>query len=879
MVIANMREPKRGARMNNRIRHAATMLALGVSGLALVPLQAVAREPSEQQFSFSLPVQPLGAALQSIAETTGVEIIYEPKTVEGKAAGEVRGNLHPDAAVRAALSGTGLRLEENGGAMFIRGRDEAPTALTSHEIPSGIVVTGSRIRGAVAPSPVISTSREEIRAAGMTDLADFARSVPQNYNGGQNQSVAFGAGGYGNENVNAASAFNLRGLGADATLTLLNGRRLAYTSVVQAADISAIPLAAIERVEIMLDGASAIYGSDAVGGVANVILRRDYEGVEFNARVGGSTSGGNSQGQFSAVAGTKWDGGGVVVTGNYAANSSIRGGQRSYAMPQGESATLYPAQEVYGGLISAHHDLASNIEISGDFLYSRRETQRNMPFTSAGSIYTFGLFSTNITSSYVLSPELKFRPGGDWEISLQGSVGADDSSIYGDRYSAGSVILHQDIHYDNSFWGAEINADGPLLDLPGGQLKLAIGAGVREAKLSALYQTFSSTSHRIVNDFTESQEGRYGYVELNAPLVSAAMAVPGVHSLTLTGAVRYEDYPGLDHLATPKFGAVYSPVAGLDLRASWGKSFKVPTLYERYRSSTAYLGPVSDAGSSSGLPAGTTVIDIYGGNSDLQAERATNLTAGLVARPTAIPNLVAQLSYFRTKYTDRVREPVSGVAPAFSNAAYAPFIIRNPSPEQVMAILATVSSPLQNYTDGEFDPAMVSGILDARLINTASQTIQGVDAAVDYAFDLTDIDRVSMSVSATYLHSRQMLVDGGADIAMAGTIFNPPHWRGRAGLAWDHNALGLSAYVNYTGPVTDTRYTPSRPGSDFVTLDINGRYFLSGDRRSYLSLAVSNVLGTKPPRITSIGPTQAPWDSTNYNAFGRTINLSANWAL
>src|SRR5690606_30755313 len=114
-------------------------------------------------------------------------------------------------------------------------------------------------------------------------------SIPQNFNGGQNPGVAGGGNqGVGNENASSSSALNLRGLGPAATLTLLNGHRLAYDTVGQGVDISQIPLNAIDRIEIVPDGSSALYGSDAVGGVANVILRRDYDDLYASARLGGS---------------------------------------------------------------------------------------------------------------------------------------------------------------------------------------------------------------------------------------------------------------------------------------------------------------------------------------------------------------------------------------------------------------------------------------------------------------------------------------------------------------------------------------------------------------------------------------------------------------
>jgi outer membrane receptor for ferrienterochelin and colicin len=88
--------------------------------------------------------------------------------------------------------------------------------------------------------------------------------------------------------ANGAAAISLRGLGADATLVLVNGRRVAISPFAESVttsfvDINAIPVTAIERLEVLKDGASAVYGSDAVAGVINVVLRKDFEGAELSA--------------------------------------------------------------------------------------------------------------------------------------------------------------------------------------------------------------------------------------------------------------------------------------------------------------------------------------------------------------------------------------------------------------------------------------------------------------------------------------------------------------------------------------------------------------------------------------------------------------------
>src|SRR3546814_10784616 len=118
-----------------------------------------------------------------------------------------------------------------------------------------------------------------------------------------------------NQNITGGSSLNLRGLGPDATLTLLNGARLAYDGFTQATYVAVIPVAAIDRMEVLLDGASALYGSDAVGGVANIILKRDYDGAALTPRYGRATDGGSEQTQVSAVVGETWTTGGLLIAG------------------------------------------------------------------------------------------------------------------------------------------------------------------------------------------------------------------------------------------------------------------------------------------------------------------------------------------------------------------------------------------------------------------------------------------------------------------------------------------------------------------------------------------------------------------------------------
>src|SRR5687767_8171628 len=150
-----------------------------------------------------------------------------------------------------------------------------------------IEITGSSIKRiqAEGATPLQTISREDIDRAGIVSAEQLVARITANGTGADNLSANVGIQlGTTDRNNNGNSSANLRGLGPNSTLVLLNGRRISnHGAKGNAVDLNSIPLAAIERVEILKDGASAIYGTDAIGGVINFILRRDYRGVEITA--------------------------------------------------------------------------------------------------------------------------------------------------------------------------------------------------------------------------------------------------------------------------------------------------------------------------------------------------------------------------------------------------------------------------------------------------------------------------------------------------------------------------------------------------------------------------------------------------------------------
>ncbi|HEY6644744.1 TonB-dependent receptor plug domain-containing protein [Povalibacter sp.] len=145
-----------------------------------------------------------------------------------------------------------------------------------------VVVTGSRIAqpNMSTTSPVTQVTAEDIAVQGVTRVEDLINQLPQAF-AAQNATVANGSTG--------TATVDLRGLGSPRTLVLVDGRRMPYggvTSASAAPDLNMIPAAMVERVEVLTGGASAVYGSDAIGGVVNFIMKKDFEGVQFDAQYG-----------------------------------------------------------------------------------------------------------------------------------------------------------------------------------------------------------------------------------------------------------------------------------------------------------------------------------------------------------------------------------------------------------------------------------------------------------------------------------------------------------------------------------------------------------------------------------------------------------------
>lgn len=229
-------------------------------------------------------------------------------------------NKSLSAAALAALRLTGVSVL--GAGLLAAQTNVKPAVETTTETSSDtqklekFEVTGSRIKRADAegPSPIKVINRQEIESTGRTNLTDLLRDMPEATFTGINEGGTTAA-------VRGSTALNLRNLGANNTLVIVNGRRTVVTANASGGttfvDLNRFPISMVERIEVLKDGASAIYGADATAGVVNIILRKDYNGAEVSATYGNSTGtdvaeksvsffGGAASGKASATVGVSY---------------------------------------------------------------------------------------------------------------------------------------------------------------------------------------------------------------------------------------------------------------------------------------------------------------------------------------------------------------------------------------------------------------------------------------------------------------------------------------------------------------------------------------------------------------------------------------------
>jgi iron complex outermembrane receptor protein len=849
-----------------------------------------------------------------------------------------------------------------------------------------IVVTGSSIRG-VAPvgSALIGVTKDTIALQAPANTKELMSNIPQLGNFGANAEQSTS-----NRFRTAGFQPNIHNLGIYATLTLINGHRIAPTGGEAVfPDPSAIPVIAIQRVELIADGSSAVYGSDAVAGVVNFIYRKPFTGVEAQATYGWNDTRYEKK-NFAVIAGKTWDKGGIMAAYEYSANKSplnteipviARGGNhlavggrdlrgtvcltpsiRSVdANGRATGATYqYPALTVGADrcgilnqqtvipdahrnavLVTADYQISDTVKLWSEVNYSMYKTTRYqgrqsmniiVPRTNPYFVETpgtvgqtqeiairsgLGLFPAIIGKQYAevaaLTLGMDIELGGDWKGTLmahasrtrdynndpeldltnaarlaRNTTRATAFNPFGQAADNDPSVLAQ---IDNGFTQTnktsqrmrelQFKADGPVMSIPGGEVRAALGVDVRQDQAIQLQTAGSmkpgASFYNVVRDDDINRYVAAVFGELNVPLVGEANSMPGLRALTLSLSGRYDYYQKLGGRVNPKYGVVYSPIENFNLHASYGTNFAAPnmglvtSIFSVPQFNSAQNLRVA-AGPYAGTLLGTiNVLNIGGGNPDLTPEKAKTYSVGFDYSPTfsVFDGLRFGATWYAVDYTNLIYKATQ--ADVITDPAFEQYRIVFPTAAQVAETLRLY--PAQQPVTAPFD-----FIFNSNAINIGARKFAGIDFDVAYALRTDSLGLFNFAFNANrQTKYSQQVATGRAFTSQLGT-FNAPKWKSSSRVTWNLDPITVSVVANYVSSFRNTTITPNQKVKSNTVFDLTASYKLPEIamlKSSSIQLRVGNLFDKNPPfydNATGYFPALA-------SPFGRTIDVTLRAAF
>lgn len=949
---------------------------------------------------FHLPAEPFPQAILDFYHQSGVEAIYAATSrVERVRTRAVFGLMGSATALSRMLKGTGLTFSfDSDHSVIIRPASPArrrqgralatvssrrPARAASKPQPAAgrlqqVEVTGSLIHGVQdVMAPLVYIRHQQLSQAAYATVQDALYELPLVSMNGPREDLGI------DDNYQYGAGINLRGLGVGATLVLVDGYRQPLGGLTgDFVDVSTIPWTAVKRIEVLPDGASALYGSDAIAGVVNIIMRDRFKGAETDVRYG-TTPKGRTEVMASQLLGVGWHGGHAMLAYEfsdatplaaadrpYAANADKIpfGGanydsyytdpgnildpltqQPAYGVPSAQAGRvltagalttainlqnpfagyqIFPertAHEFYG---SASEQPTADLELFLRARYAQRDTQLtglpdqqvllvppSNPFyvnPYAGVPYTLVAYSfqhalgpnrfSSRTRVYMGTLGARFRLG-TWQATLSESDGnqallsdeynaPDESRLAAaladsnpatalDPFESGSLanpatlaLIRRDFrrHTSAGIEETDLVADGPLMRLPAGEAKLAVGVERRTETLDHDVPDPTDPLERVIAQRYDRHVVSV-YSQLHVPLMGDGHDRSASPRLTLDLAGRYEHYSDFGGTFNPTARLEWIPRSWLKLRGSWGRSFRAPKLDDLYDTSQDEVGlaVLSDPQSPTGR---SLVLAEQGSNPNLHQETARTWTLGVDVVPRRGP--AVSLTYYSIDYFNRIEQPA--VDDPFGilqhQGEWASVITRNPTATQIAALcespqfLGSVSSCLSSR------PA---AIVDLRLANLAATRTSGLDLQAHehltsgwglFAFGLEGnyVFRFLQSVTPT-----------SPAVSILDTVANPLSLRLRATAGWSGDGphrRGWSAHlaVNYTGEYRNPASAVAPIVSASTTVDVQVGYRMPGmldSGTTDLLVNVVNLFNRPPPFVDS----QFGYDVSNVRALGRVVSV------
>ncbi len=879
-------------------------------------------------------------------------------------------------------------------------------------------VTGTLIPIAAGATtvPVTVIGLAEMEKTGITtDLVDVLRSSLPSFYGANN--LGSEVGNINSSDTNGGSGISLRNR---STLVLINGRRAATSPVAASGgstfvDVSTIPFSAVERVEVLTDGASSTYGSDAVSGVINIILKKNYNGVEVGGSYSFSTNKGNwANRSYYMVAGATVDKTSVMFTtewkksdpliqkerdfstglfrtpsfagvidfiagGNqtfYTLNSSLNAPGRNldltpaqlvangtYAGPMDQTAasrvvdlstypTLLLKAERRSFTTAIEHRLTPETTLFADFIYSLNNTESvlnaqpvtgvvaaNHPFnpfdmavTARNRFLTFPRIYNNETSNFHGVVGVKGKLLGDWTYEAGANF---NKSIHNfrnrnliDAPSYFAAVANQTFNpfartqnpgviegmlgtqvrdFFSTLRQLDVQAAGTVFRLPGGEVKLGLGAGFVWEELDFVNDRSDQVGNWLQatprQPFNSRQNVDSYYAEVRVPIFSERNNVPFFRTLEATVSARYDIYSTTSDPTTPKYAIRWLPFNDeFMVRASYSEAFVAPSLFQLYGPLSQGFTPsiniqrYNSSGAALGAASGLRQYRLQeGSNRNLNPSQSRSWNAGFVWSPKAVKGLSITADWFNIDERDLIStiptlniiNDVERLGPA-SRYASLVRLATSVAGESHFVTGAPITAPGQ-ITSGASDAVWIT----ASNTNVAGYWQQGMDMKVSYDYPTQSWGKFRGTVIGTYLHEFYVqdlptsLPRGYQDgYFPRGTTGNNSgvgvfaRYRLNNRLDWTFKNIGAGIGHAYVPSLDDLGSNPTVRVKKYHKFDVQASYAFGPNSHRWLkglsaTVGVNNVFNKFPPRIPSEG--NQSHDINAYDPIGRLVYVQAKY--
>lgn len=890
---------------NGRPRsHNAAVMLLALA-LLLGSMAACAGD-LDDVIAFDIEAQTLDKALLVFGAQAHVQIMFAWNSATGQIkTGEFKGRFTGRQLLTNLLQGTSLVFREHGDTIEIfaerqtdnrgrlgnsrstptRGRPQAdpedppeqgmkpqkPRTKASATLEE-VIVTGTRIRGMThLASPIETFSRDDIDTAGVQTAGQFLQLLPQNFNGGASEGAFFSGGGNSSNTV-FATGVNLLGLGNSASLVLLNGHRFAPDSNRgNLADVSMIPVTAIERIDVLTDGASSLYGSDAVAGVVNIILRRTFEGSETRVSYGSVTNGSSREVNVGQSLGHVWSTGQALLSYEFYDRTPLSASDRPFSQNALLPFGLLPEQVRHSLVATVDQAVENSVELYGSANFSHRSVFDDSTYNTGSSQSSYYFTYPASIDLYTGIAGAKIELPRASHLDVSATYSRSDTSI-GEYYRIGirppAIQFYYRTH--TNLTSLDVNLDGAAVSLPGGRVLYAVGGQFRRETLD--FHSFVTPS-----GYAPSRRIVAAYLELHVPILGITKSKVGISNVALDISGRTEHYSDFGQTTNPKIGLTGNLFHLFRLRTTYSKSFQAPLLYDTNPLPTgvfAYSGAVEGGG--------PNLLEITGGNPALKPETATTWTAGFDFRSSTPTGIRGSATYYDVHFDNEIVIPsqIVDVSHLYSYASeLGPQILDlDPSAEQIAAL---VENPkfVNLY---KINLATVGAIFDSRSHNVSALLTRGIDFRTNYVWG-AGAWQYDLGVDGTYILAFGNKVTPGApSVSVLNTPYNPIDLKVRGHAALRVYDISLALFGNYINAYSDNRVLPAVPVSSWTTFDATMTYdvtgVLPGIKRGRITLGILNATNRSPPFLRNISwPVQ--YDGANGNPLGRFISAQVTLSL